>query len=309
MILAFQTSKYSTDDLLKSFTKNNSKISRYCTFDEKKYMKDYPSPSGVLKTPVFQHAELHWPDLINTSSEDVTAYMFWGFMRNTKAIYDMAIRKKKDFYFLDHAYIYHSKHSIYQKNLAHNPYFRMVKNEVVLTTIKDTDDTKLLKMREQFKRGDELNILPWRKNGKYILIAPPTPWLCKWLGINPEEFMNQSIEEIKKYTDREIRIRYKKPQGNYNPIPLEEDIDNAWAVVSFQSSVAVRAINRGVPSFLMKPGYSAAQPVSSTDLTKIETPFYPDNRYEWLSSLCNDQFLKGEIISGKAYRYLNDSRD
>ena len=309
MILVFEVGKGSTDNLLRSFTENNLKISKYCTFDQKKYMKDYPSPSGILKTPVVQYAELHWPDLINTSSEDLTAYMFWGFMRNTKAIYDMAIRKKKDFYFLDHAYIYHKKHSIYQKNLAHNPYFRMVKNEFVLTTIKDTDDTKLLKMREQFKKGDELDILPWRKNGKHILIVPPSPWLCKWLGIDPEELMNQSIEEIKKHTDREINIRHKKPQGNYNTIPLEEDIDNAWAVVSFQSSVAVRAINRGVPSFLMKPGYSAVQPVSSTDLTKIETPFYPDNRYEWLSSLCNNQFLKGEIISGKAYRYLNDYRN
>jgi len=34
----------------------------------------------------------------------------------------------------------------------------MVKNEVVLTTIKDTDDTKLLKMREQFKRGDRIKL-------------------------------------------------------------------------------------------------------------------------------------------------------
>lgn len=308
MILAFQTGKGSTDNLLKEFTENTSN-SKYCVFDHEKYQRDYPSPSGVIKMPTFQYAELHWPDLINTSTDDVTAYMFWGFMRNTKAIYDMAIRKKKDFYFFDHAYIYHKKHSIYQKKLAHNPYFRMVKNEFVLTTIKDTDDTKLLKMKEQFKKGDELDILPWKKDGSYVLVIPPSPWLCKWLNLDPVDFMNECINEIKKHTDREIKIRYKKPGGQYNTISLEEDIDNAWAVVSFQSSVSIRAINRGIPSFLMKSGYSSSQPMSLTDLSKIETPFYPDNRYEWLSNLCNHQFLKEEIRSGEAYRYLNDSRN
>ena len=305
MILAFETGKGSTDGLLKEFTErtNNSK---YCVFDHEKYLREYPSPSGVLKNPTFQNANLHWPDLINTSSEDVVAYMFWGFMRGTKSVYDMAIRRSKDFYFLDHAYIYHKKHSIYQKKLAHNPYFRMVKNEFVLTTIKNTDDTRLLDMRKQFKNGNELDILPWKKNGKHILIVPPSSWLCSWLNVDPEDLMNQSIEEIKKHTDREINIRHKKPKGNYNSIPLEEDIDNAWAVVSFQSSVSIRAINRGVPSFLMKPGYSASQPMSLTDLSKIETPFYPDNRYEWLSSLCNNQFLKEEIRSGKALRLINE---
>ena len=118
--------------------------------------------------------------------------------------------------------------------------------------------------------------------------------------------MNQSIEEIKKHTDREINIRYKKPGGKYNTTSLEKDIDNAWAVVSFQSSVAVRAINRGVPSFLMKPGYSVSEPMSLIDLSKIETPYYPDNRYEWLSNICNNQFLKKEIVDGTALEYINE---
>lgn len=305
MILAFQTGKGSTDNLLQDFVSLNTDKAKFCLFDKNNALKENFTSSGVLKNPVSPQTNHLWQELLHTP-EDVTAYMFWGFMRGTKSIYDMAIKRKKDFYFLDHAYIYHKKHSIYQKKLAHNPYFRIVKNEFVLTSIKNTDDTRLLNMRKQFSNGDELDILPWKKNGSYILIIPPSCWLCSWLNIKPEELMNQSIEEIKKNTDREIRIRYKKPKGNYNPVPLEEDIDKAWAVVSFQSSAAIKAVNRGVPSFLMKPGYSATQPVSLTDLSKIETPFYPDNRYEWLSSICNNQFLKHEITTGKAYRYLNE---
>ena len=309
MILAFQTGKGSTDNLLQLFVENNLKVAKYCLFDENNAKRENPSSSGVLKYPPSPQTKHQWVDLNETPEDQVVAYVFWGFMRNTKSIYDKAIQKKKDFYFLDHAYIYHKKHSIYQKKLAHNPYFRMVKNEFVKTTISDTNDKRLLDMRKQFEKGDELDILPWKKNGSYILVIPPSYWLCSWLNINSEELMNQSIEEIKKHTDREIKIRYKKPGGNYNTNSLEEDIDNAWAVLSFQSSVAVKAINRGVPSFLMKPGHSVSEPMSLIDLSKIETPYYPDNRYEWLSNICNHQFLKQEIIDGTAYRYLNDNRN
>ena len=46
--------------------------------------------------------------------------------------------------------------------------------------------------------------------------------------------------------------------------------------------------------------------MSQTDLSKIETPIYPDNRYEWLCNLANHQFYANEIQSGYAERYLNE---
>ncbi len=48
MILAFETGKGSTDNLLKDFTERTSN-SKYCVFDQEKYLREYPSPSGVLK--------------------------------------------------------------------------------------------------------------------------------------------------------------------------------------------------------------------------------------------------------------------
>jgi hypothetical protein len=48
MILAFQTGKGSTDNLLKEFTERVSN-SKFCEFDQEKYQREYPSPSGVLK--------------------------------------------------------------------------------------------------------------------------------------------------------------------------------------------------------------------------------------------------------------------
>ena len=103
-----------------------------------------------------------------------------------------------------------------------------------------------------------------------------------------------------------IRVRLKKMNGNYNPVPLHEDMKEAHAVVSFQSSAAAKAIIKGTPSFTITDKYSAAIPMSQTDLSKIETPIYPDNRHEWLCNLANHQFYADEIQSGHAERYLNE---
>ncbi len=118
--------------------------------------------------------------------------------------------------------------------------------------------------------------------------------------------LQDTIDELKKHTDREIRVRVKKIKGQYNPVPLHEDLKDAHAVVSFQSSAAAKAIIKGIPSFTITDKYSAAIPMSQTDLSKIETPIYPENRYEWLCNLANHQFYANEIQSGYAERYLNE---
>ena len=52
--------------------------------------------------------------------------------------------------------------------------------------------------------------------------------------------------------------------------------------------------------------YSSVSPLSLKDLSQIETPIYPENRYEWLCNLTNHQFYQSEIKNGYAERYLNE---
>ena len=46
--------------------------------------------------------------------------------------------------------------------------------------------------------------------------------------------------------------------------------------------------------------------MSLTDLSKIETPFYPDNRQEWVDSLIANQYTLKEIRTGVAWRRLQN---
>jgi hypothetical protein len=81
-------------------------------------------------------------------------------------------------------------------------------------------------------------------------------------------------------------------------------LSNAWAVITCQSTAAVDVLLEGVPSFCNN--MSVANPVSYTDLSLIETPFYPDNREEWIDSLLANQYLIREIESGFAWNRLRE---
>ena len=311
--IAFQTGKGLNDRVLQNMVtgrklrKENALFSYY---DKKTSIINLPYPEPLTpeqkRRPLPSDSILDWPEL-NMGSEQVESYWFWGFMRNTKRIVEVAKQKNIDWFFIDHAYLYHQRHSLFQKyGDMRNCIFRVSKNNYVINKITDTSDTRYLELKARFAKDDELDLLEWKKGGRHIVVFPPSWWLCKNLGMSAEDVLQNTIDELKKHTDREIRVRVKKIGGQYNPVPLHEDLKDCHAVVSYQSSAAAKAIIKGVPSFTITDKYSAAIPMSQTDLSKIETPIYPDNRYEWLSNLANHQFYASEIQSGYAKRYLDE---
>ena len=313
--LAFQTGKGHNDALLQRFILGRhlrEENAMFCLFDEYKTIINYkdfgPDWPSSRRKPTPPDANLYWQHLedVHWRKPKVGSYWFWGFMRNTKRIVEVAEQKGIDWFFIDHAYLYHQRHSMFEKyGDYHNSIFRVCKNNYVIEKITDTNDTRYLELKAKFAKDDELDILDWKKGGKHIVVFPPSWWLCKNLGMTPQKVLDDTIEELKKHTDREIKVRVKKMNGQYNPVPLHEDLKDAHAVVSFQSSAAAKAIIKGVPSFTITDKYSAAVPMSLTDLSKIETPIYPDNRYEWLCNLANHQFYASEIESGYAKEYLD----
>jgi hypothetical protein len=313
--LAFQTGKGHNDALLQRFILGKhlrKENAMYCIYDENRSTINFKKPEGwppSRRIPTPPDAHLYWPHLEHEEwgRTKVSSYWFWGFMRNTKRIVEVAEQKKIDWFFIDHAYLYHQRHSMFEKyGDFRNCLFRVCKNNYVINKITDTNDHRYLELKARFAKDNELEILNWKKGGKHIVVFPPSWWLCKNLGMRAEDVLQDTIDELKKHTDREIRVRVKKIGGQYNPVPLHEDLKDCHAVVSYQSSAAAKAIIKGVPSFTITDKYSAAIPMSQTDLSKIETPIYPDNRYEWLCNLANHQFYANEIQSGYAERYLNE---
>ena len=86
-----------------------------------------------------------------------------------------------------------------------------------------------------------------------------------------------------------------------------DELDNAHAVVTLQSIAATEAVLYGIPAFGLAP--NASTPVASNDITKIETPYYPDSDlvYKWACHLAYGQYHIQELYDGTARRVLNEN--
>src|SRR5210317_1964965 len=157
----------------------------------------------------------------------------------------------------------------------------------------------------------ELKLKPWRKDSSdsHILVIPPSQHTARWYGLCRHEWETEIVKELKKHTNRPIKVRHKFVDnadfGQKVHKPLQEDLQGCWAIVSWHSMCASEAVVKGIPSFSSK--HSPAAPVSYSlqELDKIEKPKMPD-RELWLYSLLGSQFTISEMKSGFAYNYIND---
>lgn len=122
----------------------------------------------------------------------------------------------------------------------------------------------------------------WRK-GNHIVLLPPAPAIEPIYEV--QDWVEKTVEELKQYTDRKIRIK-KKGVGDF-----KHYLKDAHAVVSFGSVGEVEAALAGVPVFSSQ--FSPTVPISQP-ISEIESPKYPD-RTEWMRSLAACEWHKDEM--------------
>jgi len=199
------------------------------------------------------------------------------------------------FYYMDSGYIGNYKSSL-------NPqgwklWHRIVKNDVQHNEIIDRPN-------DRWKSLDYL--IENRKQGKHILLVTPSEKPCKFYGIERDEWVAQTVAEIKKHTDRPIVIRDKAPRQQRITKTIFEDLENCHALVTYQSIAAVESVLYGVPAFTLAP--TAADPVCDKDLSLIESPTQQDRHkiYKWACHLAYGQFHVDELKNGLAFKILTE---
>jgi hypothetical protein len=197
------------------------------------------------------------------------------------------------FYYMDSGYLGNYKSPT-------NPqgwklYHRIVKNNVQHTEIKNRSDDRFKKLR--------LNIEN-RKQGSHILLVTPSEKPCKFYGIDKDSWIKNTVQEIKKYTDRPIVIRDKAPRPQRIIKTIYDDLVDCHALVTYQSIAAIESVLFGVPAFTLAP--TAADPVCDKDLSLIENPTVQDEDkiYKWACHLAYGQYHIEELKDGTAYRLL-----
>jgi hypothetical protein len=121
------------------------------------------------------------------------------------------------------------------------------------------------------------------KQGKNVIVIPPADKISRIYNVYT--WLESTISDIKRYTDRKIIVKHK-PDGR-----LSDFLPDAHCLVSFGSVSEVEAMIYGVP--VIVSSHSPAIPVSNR-IENIENLVYPD-RIWWLRSLAAAEWHKDEM--------------
>ncbi len=159
----------------------------------------------------------------------------------------------------------------------------------------------------------KIRVEPWRTNGSHIVLCGQVPWDASVQHSDHAVWCRETALQIKALTDRPIVFRPHPMQPaaiDMTGLPvrishaalLAEDMQNAWAVVTFSSNAGVEATLAGIPAFVVDPG-AMGYSLLNRDLAQIESPAMPD-RQQWLYDLAYTQWNIQEIAEGRAIRHL-----
>ena len=255
------------------------------------------SANGVMHEKhkvVGQYEQTEWPTFEKVDSPVAV----WGCLRGTEAVIDEAGQKEQDWYFFDHAYVMNEdKHNVNFK--LKDRVYRCTKNAQIINEIDELSDDDYKRIE---KYEEHIQLEPWKKDGKYILVFEPSDFAKRWWEV--PDWTEDTIKLLKANTDLEIRIRKKN-----SLVSFESEVKGAKAVVSLQSAAAIQAHIWGIPGYCAE--MSAAYPVSHSmemipkGLDSIQ--YIPDHhRQRWLNSILANQYTMTEIADGTCYNRLKD---
>lgn len=265
--------------------------------------------------PVFQSFEtglINSGDKICTNDMDADAVVIWsmlfaGRMSGNEQVYNHYKSQGKPIIVLEVG------------SLGRNVTWRVGLNHINATGTFPTPDPKYPRWKH-FPR----DLMPWRNDGEFIVIATQRPDSTQWIGMPPmEQWVEETVHEVRKYSDRPIVIRphprdhytdwdfvnqkipgmyydLPKPIGNKDMMNIHDILDRAHIVINHCSNPAVDAIIHGVPVIVGKE--SLCHELTTT-FENIENPNKPD-REEWCEKMAYTEWSESEIAAGYPWQYL-----
>ena len=214
-------------------------------------------------------------------------------------IMQKCLADNKDFYYVDSGYVGNNISRL--NKMGNKLYHRIVRNDLQHKTItpRPADRWQALDV-----------VLQPRKFGRKIIVATPDEKPCRYYGIDQQQWVEQTVAELKKYTDRPIEIRHRAPKriDRVSTAPLSTVLaNNVHALVTYNSIAAVESIFAGVPAFVLAPTH-IAEPVASKDLSQIENPVWAnrDTLDAWCHSMAYGQYHVKELRDGTAFRMMQE---
>ena len=193
---------------------------------------------------------------------------------------------------------------------------------------------------EKIKAQQDLQVLPWRKRGEHILIplqknndSVVQSMMTRYGSMR--EWLNLTIREIRRYSDRPILIRptiktnkltYQGAMSmpgvsvstTYTDNPSSDgtkftrnieggpglltELENAWAVVGYNTSTLFESIMDGIPTVSLDR--DALTRPCSINICQIEDPPQDIERMQWLYDMSYISWSMEEIQTGVTWEHL-----
>jgi len=166
-------------------------------------------------------------------------------------------------------------------------------------------------------RWNKLNIKlsPWRDDNKellqkYILLCGQIPWDSSVQHSNHIEWCRHTYKILQEHTRRDIVFRPHGQKGQItiknaiysNHSNIDDDLQNAWATVTFNSNCGVDSLIAGVPAYACDKG-SMIWNVCNKDLLTINKPI-KISRLQWVCDLAYTQWNLIELQTGEAWKHI-----
>ena len=226
-------------------------------------------------------------------NKEDTALVIRGLGGKAQKALKICIESNREFYAIDTGYMQPS---------IRKDYHRITKNGLQNTSSLITrPDDRLSRLNVEFGR---------HKTGSKILICPPSGKVMKFYDQDLDVWIENTIAEIKKYTDRPIEIRTKPVARSTRT--TTDTIYNAMAndvhcLVTYNSIAATEAFLFGLPAIALAT--NAATSVCNTAIDQIDNLIVPteDLQVALARHLSYCQFTPAEIRTGYAWEILNES--
>ena len=184
---------------------------------------------------------------------------------------------------------------------------------------------------EKMKKIWNINYAPWQKSKPddpiLFVLQPQDNWSMNEL--DPIKWFNDVYKKIRPLTKRKFIVRphpnhvaamenrinefpkdgvqvvigqkfFKGDEKKHYRFNYQEALNNCHAVVTHNSTACIDSCIRGVPTFVTSD-LALAWPVANRDLSKIESPEYPE-RDQWVYDLGYKQWTEQEIKDGTVFK-------
>jgi hypothetical protein len=213
-------------------------------------------------------------------------------------------KNNRDFYYIDTGYV--GNFPSIGNTSGKKRWHRIVKNDLQHTTsLKVSDD----RWKQLIKQDPRLEWTGWKSYNQKILLVLPNPKACRYFDIDCDQWIAETTEKIKTYSNLPIEIRVKGARSERNHGYSIYDAFNSgvYATVSFNSIASLESVLYGIPAFVSVP--CAASPLVSTDLSTLANPFKPelDVIQQQCYTLAYGQYTQNEILDGTAWKIINET--